>query len=401
MRLSIALLIVAALIIIPPALLCAADTTTATAEGVAAVHNNPAAARDSAINDALRKAVEKAVGAVISAQTISENYTVLSDRVYSKTNGYIRSYDIISDDPGADLYRVQVKAEVAQAQIKDDLSALGLLLSIKNMPRVMVMVAEQNIGQEYFIYWWRHWGAAAGQDAKAGDANLTVVENVLLRELGKKGFNVVDPSVASGSISIPQAYRVVSLTNNAIKEIGTLFNADLVIYGKAAAKLKGSVLNSSMLSSTANISLRAVNTDDGRIIASDTASGAGVHPDRITSGVRALTQATETIADSLLDQITDRWSSDVSSGGLIQLSISGAVSYERLLAVKEALRENIRGVKNIYQRTFTAQNALLDVECTETAPALADAIARTDYTDFAVRITGVTQNKITLEITNN
>jgi len=41
-------------------------------------------ARDHAIKDALRKAVEQAVGTFIFSETVVENYEVLSDRIYSK-----------------------------------------------------------------------------------------------------------------------------------------------------------------------------------------------------------------------------------------------------------------------------------------------------------------------------
>ncbi|MFP4447040.1 MAG: flagellar assembly protein T N-terminal domain-containing protein, partial [Desulfosudaceae bacterium] len=288
----------------------AQETTMATAEGMAAVRQgNQAGARDSAVNDALRKAVEQAVGTMISAQTVSENYTLLSDRVYSKTQGYIKNYEVLSEQPGDQLYRVTVRAEVGTAEIKDDLSALGLLMSQKSMPRVMIMVAEQNIGQEYYSYWWHH---GARHDVRASSADLTVVENVLLRELGEKGFNLVDHAAMSGKLQVPAAYKVESLSNTAIREIGNLYDAEVVIYGKAAAKLRGSIMNSAMQSAMANLSLRAVRTDNGQVIASDTANAAGAHPDEVTAGSKALTQATEQAAATLLDQIMNRWSNEVS-----------------------------------------------------------------------------------------
>jgi hypothetical protein len=48
-------------------------------------------ARDQAIKDALRKAVEQAVGTFISSETVVENYEVLSDRIYSKPRGTLRN----------------------------------------------------------------------------------------------------------------------------------------------------------------------------------------------------------------------------------------------------------------------------------------------------------------------
>ncbi|MFO8047540.1 MAG: flagellar assembly protein T N-terminal domain-containing protein [Desulfosudaceae bacterium] len=371
------------------------ETTITTAEGMAAIRDgNQAGARDSAVNDALRKAVEQAVGTMISSRTVSENYTVLSDRVYSKTDGYVKNYEVISEQPGEQLYEVTVRAEVARAEIKDDLSALGLLMSQKNMPRVMIMVAEQNIGQQYYVYWWH----GRGHDIMADGTDLTVIENVLMRELGNKGFNLVDRSVMSGQLRVPQAYKVESLSNSAVKEIGNMYGAEVVIYGKGAAKMRGSVMGSSMQSSMANVSLRAVRTDNGQVIASDTASAAAVHPDEATAGTKALTQATEQIADNLLEQIMYRWSGEVAGGGLVQVTVTGDVTYDNLLRLKDSMRNAIRGVKQIYQRDFNETEASLEVEYTGPAQNLADGIARTEIDGLTTTITGVSQNQVKVRI---
>jgi len=376
----------------------AQETTTATAEGMAAVRQgNQAGARDTAVNDALRKAVEQAVGTMISSQTVSENYTLLSDRIYSKTQGYIKSYEVLSEQPGDQLYRVTVKAAVGTAEIKNDLSALGLLMSQKSMPRVMIMVAEQNIGQEYYSYWWHH---GARHDVRAASADLTVVENVLLRELGEKGFNLVDHAAMSGRLQVPAAYKVESLSNTAVREIGNLYDAEVVIYGKAAAKLRGAIMNSAMKSAMANLSLRAVRTDNGQVIASDTANAAGAHPDEVTAGTKALSQATEQVAATLLDQIMNRWSSEVSGGGLVQITVNGNVSYDNLLRLKDTMRNAIRGVKQIYQRDFKTTQALLEVEYLGPAQNLADDIARTSFDGITATVTGVTQNQVEVTIGN-
>jgi hypothetical protein len=52
------------------------------AEGQAAIiAGNTVIARDKAIDDALRKAVEQTVGAVVSSGTMSENFKVVHDRI--------------------------------------------------------------------------------------------------------------------------------------------------------------------------------------------------------------------------------------------------------------------------------------------------------------------------------
>jgi hypothetical protein len=68
------------------------QSQTVTAEGVGAVFGNDRAiARDQAIQDALRKAVEQAVGTLVSSETMVQNFQTLNDKIYTQTQGYIQS----------------------------------------------------------------------------------------------------------------------------------------------------------------------------------------------------------------------------------------------------------------------------------------------------------------------
>lgn len=372
-----------------PIYLAAAPVNT-TVDGVGViVANNTAQARDQAIQDALRLAVEQAAGTMVSSETLVQNYEVLRDQVYSQSQGYIRHYEVTNETTEGNLYRVTVQAAVAMGNLKNDLAALGLLMARKKMPRVMIMVAEQNIGMHYYSYWW---------GLRAGTADLTVTENVLMQKLTGKGFHIVDHGVASKKISIKDPYKIEFLSNDAVRSIGNLYDAEVVIYGKALAKLAGSVMGSSMKSAQADVSLRVVNTDSGQVIASATHHAAAVHPNEVTAGAEALKLATEAISDQLLDQIVKRWSQDLSSGSLIRLEISGIPSYTHLVKFKETLQQRIRGVKGVYQRDFDAGQATLDVTVPSSSQQLADELALIDFGGFRVDITGLTQNTIDLTI---
>jgi len=360
-----------------------------TAEGVGVIKDgNKAVARDHAIRDGLRIAVEQAVGTMVSSETLVQNYEVLRDRIYSKTQGYIKDYTIVDEKDEGTLYRVTLKAQVARGDLENDLMALGVLMQRKEMPRIMLMVAEQNVGMHYYRFWW-------GIESEHTD--LAITETVLLEQLSGKGFVVVDPAVKAGRVDINEPYRISSLSNAAIVSIGKLYEAEVVIYGKALAKLAGSVMNSSMMSAMADVSLRAVNTDNARVIASATNHAAAVHPSKVTAGSKALRDAAESIADSLVEQIAASWNKDVSSGGLVQMEIAGVASYNHLVAFKDKVKQ-IRGVTGIYQRSYQDGTAILDLDTTLAAQILADEIVGILYGDFTVDVTGVSQNRIQLNL---
>jgi hypothetical protein len=263
-----------------------------------------------------------------------------------------------------------------------------MLMQRKQMPRIMLMVAEQNVGMHYYSFWW---------GIKSEQTDLAITETVLLEQLGQKGFVVVDPMVKAGHVDISEPYRMASLSNDAVVSIGKLYEAEGVIYGKALAKFAGQVMNSSMMSAMADVSLRAVNTDNARVIASATNHASAVHPSKVTAGTNALKAAAESISLSLVEQIADRWNQDVSSGALFELEITGVKSYRHLTVFKDKVKQ-IRGVSGLYQRSYQAGAAILDLKASQGSQALADAIVAIDYGDFRVDVTGVSQNRIQLKM---
>jgi hypothetical protein len=267
--------------------------------------------------------------------------------------------------------------------------ALGLLIARKNKPRIMIMVAEQNVGRHYYSFWW---------GVKAGHTDINITENTLMEKLSQKGFLVVDHAVKSQNLKISDPFKIESLDNDAIQTIGNLFDAEVVLYGKALAKLAGSVMGTSMKSAQADVSLRAVNTDNGQVIAASSHHAASVHPSEETAGANALKIATESIVDQLVEQISERWNSDLAGGGMIQLVVADVHSYQHLVRFKEMIQKQVRGVSGLYQRNFDSGVATIDITTSTTTQNLADELVALDYGEFAIDITGITQNTIDMKM---
>ncbi len=370
---------------------------TVTAEGMAGIINNDKPkARDQAMNHALRNAVEQAVGTIISSETMVANYEVLSDNIYSRTHGYVQNYQVLNEKAEEGLYHVTIRASVTTSGLKNDLAALGLLMARKNMPRVMIVVAEQNVGSERYTSWWSPMGA--GTDVHAGLADLGITENSLMKFLTEKGFHLVDHGMKTGQVKIAGAYQIDNLSNNTIRDIGRLYEAEIVIYGKALAKLGGAVLETSMKSAQADLALRVVNTDTGQVIASVSDHGAAIHPNEVTAGTEALRKTTATAAEDLVRQIMNRWGADVGGKGLVNVRLSNITAYQDLELVKDLLQNRIRGIGGIYQRSFAGATAVLDVESPATAKEIADQLAGHKDGGLTFQILNISQNSIEVKL---
>ena len=102
---------------------------TVETEGTGLITNNDlAGARNKAINDALRKAVEQAVASLIPLQTLDNKRSqAIRDGIYTKSNQYVHDYKISSERQIPKVYVIDVRSAVFIGSIRDDLQTLGLL----------------------------------------------------------------------------------------------------------------------------------------------------------------------------------------------------------------------------------------------------------------------------------
>ncbi|MEA2014509.1 MAG: hypothetical protein U9N38_04290 [Thermodesulfobacteriota bacterium] len=97
-------------------------------EGACTVYGNDRmTARDNAIDDSMRKAVERVVCKYISENVAIENADVINDKIYSKPEGYIQDYSILKEDMADGLYRVRVRVSLSVGDIKNSLGMVGVL----------------------------------------------------------------------------------------------------------------------------------------------------------------------------------------------------------------------------------------------------------------------------------
>lgn len=373
----------------------AEEAQTVTAEGVAAIDDgNKAIARDNALKDAQRKAVEQAVGTMISSETAVQNFQLLSDKIFSQSQGYIQSYKIVSEGAfEGTLYKVAIQASVATGGLKNDLGALGLLMQKVEKPRVLFMIAEQNVGQEFYSFWWYGKSEFKGQHY-----DMAASETALKEEFLAKGFNLVDSSVATGKIEVSNAYRIADLTDSGATSIAKQLGAEVVIRGKAIAKEGPRTSGSNVATYIADISASALRVDTGGVIASGRGHGVSRNISQITGGTEALERAAKELAEKMIDQITTKWTAETSGGGLVQLTVRGIGSYSDFVKFKDMLQGQIRGVQAVYQRSLDGGTAVIDVEIKGTAQNLADDISKKKVGGVPVKVISATANTVEVNL---
>lgn len=364
---------------------------TITAEGVGAVIGaDRAIARDQAINDALRKAVEQAVGTMVSSETMVQNFQTLNDRIYTQTQGYIQNYRVLSENPGPNVHQVTIQATVAMGDLEKDLQALGFLLGQVGKPRIMIFIAEQNIGRQYYNYWW--------SAHRAEQADLNIADNTITDRFREKGFDLVDPQAQAQNIKVPPALQVVELNDRAAITLGKQVDAEIVIVGKALARSMGNVAGTSMKSVQANISLRAIQVDNARVLSAGSENAAAVHIDEVTAGAEAIKKASVKMSDKLMDDIIKNFQKRVGATTLVQLTIFGLTGVEDLRKFKSSVLGQVRGVEGVHERGFSENAAKMDVDVKGSAQSLSQEMSRKDFPEFNIKVIRSTWNTLEVQV---
>ncbi|MAO84308.1 MAG: hypothetical protein CMH50_10585 [Myxococcales bacterium] len=344
------------------------------------IDGNEPAAKDRALEDAQRQAVEQAMGTMLTSETLMENYQIVSDKVFAKSSGYIRKYSIIDSKPDGKNYKVTIKADVSEGDLANDVDGLRNLLTMKGMPRVFVVVTESVMGQEAF-------------KGSAGSADFGAVELAIIERLRSQGFLLVDPDVLSGNVALESVYKSGNVSVSQARNIGKLSGADVVIFGKASVTDNGAMPGMGrgranpvhvFLGST---NIRAVNTSNGQILA--TSSATAHVPGTSIGGAapNALKKAGKSSAKQLVGGLTKTWSSESTNGVRITLTITG-VKFRDVRKAK-AMLSNMRGVKSVKKRSFSGKKRRVKF----------DVHVKTSADNFANVLDGKKLGRRALEVT--
>ena len=178
------------------------------------------------------------------------------------------------------------------------------IASSEEQPSVMFMIAEQQIGQEIFIYWWGLFNG--GTNIRAQRFDMAVGETILKEEFLNEGFDVIDISSVSEKITVSEAYNIVDITKKATLEIGKDVGADIVIKGKVIARRGPTNKGSNVGTYTADITATAFQVKDGLVLSSGRANGVARHISEVTGGSQAIEKASQKLARKMIEKINGK-----------------------------------------------------------------------------------------------
>lgn len=352
---------------------CLAQTNVLTVEGYGSSHS-------SALSDAKRKAVEQGIGTLIASQTVVKNFQLISDRIYSKADGFVKSYKELGSRQESDgSFVVKIEAEVTAIldEVVKDQMATDLLLQWMHKPRFMFLIDEENVG----------------------DRSSMVAETEIGRLMDQKGFPVVSRYQIDQIKKRSQALREQSGNIAAAIAVAQKFGAEYIVLGKANATITdaSSMLGDGWVSGKANISAQVIRTDTGEILAQHTYDGAAPEINQATAGMKALKKAAAELSDYLIKETIRKWSLAQTNIRMVSVRIDGITRSQRKL-IESFMKTGIEGVQSIHMRSFSLGTADFAVEVAGEPGTLADALDGKELGNITLEITEESMNSLTLRV---
>jgi len=359
-------------------------------DGVSVIEEkNVAKAKESAINDALKKAVEQTIASFIPSQTMIDNYQLMNERIYSRVLDFTKSYKILSAETDGSLMKVRINVEVSKDLIRNVLSDIGLLNIKRKSPKVLVMIVEQ-VFDKKMPGWWE---SPPDTGALTGSFSESALKNIL----EEKGSSLINSADVVVKISSDPSFKNTPLSIESAVKAGVLAGADIVIFGSAEVKKGEDVEESILHAAYSQITAEAVYVNSSRVIAAEKKSAAGIHRDENIAANNALKKACENLGTVIGDKIQAFWEKDVLNYRTILITLLKHRNYADVQRIKEAIRK-IENVIDVHASIFTPDSTEIEVtvegvEASLLATRIVDAMD-----PLKIKIKRITQDRIALII---
>jgi hypothetical protein len=340
-------------------------------------------ARSLALEEALRAAVEQALGYLLPAQNIVHYYPLLLNRILKEPMSYVKDYQIVQEGEVVGLYRVTVQTTLYSENLTRDLRRLGMFLAASERPRIAILVAERTNPDEPWRWWWQ---------TESVDEKPPLFLLALSKLMAEQGIVPLAPDLLSESIPQDPNYQTPLLDDAQGAALAKALVADVAVLGQVSYRATG-MGETGMTSG----SLRAVKADSGATLARVSAT-VQVQPSTEQPAVDyGFTALAERLAPHLVDGILTPIAAASKAPRDVSLQVEGVRSYGDLILIKEYLQRS-PVVKEIRQIKLKGDLGSFSLILAGNLDALEEALEGQDFGTFVTSAELISENVLTVTI---
>lgn len=323
-------------------------TQTVTVRGEAALSLGLLQAREEALSQARRMAVEQAMGVYVLSETLVENMSLVHDSILTRSSGYISAHKVLSETQQNGILEIQLEAVVSVEPLVEQLAQMGLL---RDWTVAVVLVP----------------GAESQSSAETA-------KNRLHQQILAKGFKVADEQ-ALVALRQPAVWEPLQ-KGNPLASLPVLrdLGVDVLIVGTSLTRMtEDGVMETyggiKTVMTQGRIDARAIRVDTGEMLAAQSFQAVAGGSGREMAEARAIEQAASKAGDFFALQIAKL---PAATTQMLQLHVQG-LSFSREQAFQTQLKQ-VAGVRTVQRKVYRNQQAQYEIAFSGKADLLANAL---------------------------
>lgn len=300
--------------------------------------------------DAFRNAISQAVGVFVRADTVVQDYVTKSDKIRTQSQGFIKSFKLLSESKAADgvisgTYQIVVSTKPLQEDVQNVVGA-----EFRNVGHPTVAV----------VGWFK------GRDRAESEVNSVAVA-ALNRALINRGYKVVDASEIAAlrkqDQEIIQASGAAQPGNfeRVAQQIASKLLADIYVttYGSVGQ-------------GKASVASKMYNSYTGQIFGSETGYGT-MRGNSLSDTKKAVDDAISGSMQTILSQVSTHWQDVLVNGQEFVIVLNGFKNSQQRRQFTQVLEE-ASGVTGVRVVSAAGGKAEFSVHATASAFELFDEI---------------------------
>jgi len=329
--------------------------------------------RESALRDALRKAIERGGHLEIYSRSETENYTLVHDTVLAQTTGLVRDYKVLSEgeDPLGGNF-VELTARIDRKIIDATWGQVQILLKQMGRPKILVNIAEKI-------------NDLAIKRETIEEAGLleSKVESLLV----EKGFEVVDKTQVERLKRVRLDQASMSGDTDALRRLATELGAEMFVTGfaRASGPQVTDAYGVPLYMWETDVTLKAVWAETAQVLfnRNETGTRGGSRTPGPPGAKDAIAKSGEKMAHACLQGILEKWSRQAVGGGKVILEVRG-LEFNRALMIQDGLGQ-IQGVREV-RREWHKPVAKFEIITVHTAEKFAELLATVQFQGFVLEV---------------
>jgi hypothetical protein len=306
------------------------------------VGENLAQAKDRAISQALVKGVETYLLRRLGRQSAVNNFQRLVQGIIPGAKEEIENFNILTEERVEGLYTLLVRIRINEKVLNEKLREAGVVLAEIPQLKVLFLVSKRLKGG--VSYWWK--------EPEVSSA-LSPAEVVLHQVFQERGFQPINRTSSVPETEYSEAMRSAELQESDILNWGSLFGADVVIYGQEQGVGEKEI----------GIGLEAFHVKYGaRICRAERTEPIPEEAGNNEGMMKSLSHAVSGLAAEMTPPIIKFALSGGEKTEQFAMTLKGLKSYRQFKDFKDFLQRDVSGVQSVRQTRAGKESTTLAIE---------------------------------------